>query len=60
MKKYRFTVDIEKAFYLLSHNFLISSLEKYGYCRNFNLWVKILLKDQESYTINGDKTTKHF
>ena len=31
----------------LDHNFLISTLEKYGFGRNFIVRVKILLKDQE-------------
>ena len=29
------TMDIEKAFDLLDHNYLISFLEKYGFCQNF-------------------------
>ena len=53
-------MDIEKAFDLLDHNFLISTLEKYGFSQNFILWVKILLKDQESCVISGGKTTKYF
>ena len=54
------TVDIEKALDLLDHDFLVSSLEKYGFAQNFILWVNILLKDQESWVINGGKTTKYF
>ena len=54
------TMDIEKAFDSLDHNFLISTLEKYGFGQNFILWVKILLNDQESCVINGGKTTKYF
>ena len=54
------TMDIEKAFDSLDHNFLISTLEKYGFGQNFILWAKILLKDQESCVINGGKTTKYF
>ena len=45
------TMDIEKVFDSLDHNFLISSLKKYGFGHNFILWVKILLKDQESCAI---------
>ena len=48
----------EKAFDLLDHNFLISTLGKYGFGQNFILWVQILLKDQESRVIG--KTTKYF
>ena len=39
---------------------LISTLEKYGFRQNFILWVKILLKGQESCATNGGKTTKYF
>ena len=46
-------MDIEKAFDSLDHNFLISTLEKYGFGQNFILWIKILLNDQESCVING-------
>ena len=54
------TMDIEKAFDSLNHNFIISTLEKYGFGKNFILWVKILLRDQESCVINGGTTTKYF
>ena len=54
------TMDIEKAFDSLDHNFLISTLEKYGFGQNFILWIKIILNDQESCVINGGKTTKYF
>ena len=54
------TMDIEKAFDSLDHNFLISTLEKYGFGKNFILWVKILLRDQESCVVNGSTTTKYF
>ena len=53
-------MDIEQAFDSLDHNFLISTLEKYGIGKNFILWVKILLRDQESCVINGGTTTKYF
>ena len=51
---------IEKAFDSLDHNFLISTLERYGFGQNFILWVKILLNDQESCVINYGKTTMYF
>ena len=54
------TMDIEKAFDSLDHDFLISTLEKYGFGKNFILWVKILLRDQESCVVNGSTTTKYF
>ena len=53
-------MDTEIAFDSLDHNFLISTLEKYGFGQNFILWIKILLNDQESCVINGGKTTKYF
>ena len=51
------TMDIEKAFDSLDHNFLISTLEKYGFGQYFILWIKILLNDEEPCVINGGKTT---
>ena len=35
-------------------------MKKYSFGQNFILWVKILLKDQESWFINGGWTTKYF
>ena len=54
------TMDIEKAFDSLDHKFLIYALEKYGFGKNFILWVKILLRNQESCVLNGGTNTKHF
>ena len=53
-------MDIEKALDSLDHNFLIFTLEKYSFSKSFILWVKILLRDQESCVINGGTTTKYF
>ena len=44
-------MDIEKAFDSLDHDFLILTLEKYGFGKNFILSIKILLRG---------KTTKYF
>ena len=44
------TIDIEKAFDSLEHDFLISVL---GFGESFISWIKILLSDQESCIING-------
>ena len=52
-------MDIEKSFDCLDDNFLISALRKSGF-KNFISWVKILLRNQESYFLNGDTTTKYF
>ena len=53
-------MNIEKAFDFLDHHFLISALEKYGFGKNFISWVKIFLRNQESFVLNGSTTTKHF
>ena len=53
-------MDIEKAFDSLNHDFLILTLEKYGFGKNFILWVKILLRDQESCVISGGTTRKYY
>ena len=51
---------MQKIFDLLDHIFVISTLEKYDFGKNFNSWVKILLRDQELCVLNGSATTKHF
>ena len=53
-------MDTEKAPNSFDHNFLIFTLENYGFGKNFILWVKILLEDHESCVINGVTTTKYF
>ena len=40
--------------------FLIFTLERYGFSKIFILWVKSLLRDQESCVINDGATTKYF
>ena len=54
------TMGIEKAFDSLDHNFLIFTLEKYGFRKNFILWLKILLRYQEPCVINGGTSKKYF
>ena len=54
------TMGIEKAFDSLDHNFLIFTLEKYGFRKNFVLWLKILLRYQEPCVINGGTSKKCF
>ena len=39
-------MDIEKAIDSFDYDFLVLTLEKYGFGKNFILWVKILLGDQ--------------
>ena len=47
------TLDIEKAFDLVNHLFLITTLEKYGFKEDFIKWKQILIKKQESCVIDG-------
>ena len=54
------TLDIEKAFDSVSHLFLVSALQKYGFKNDFIRWIKLLLKNQESCTMNGGQTTNYF
>ena len=54
------TIDIEKAFDSINHNFLIAILEKIGFATEFIEWIKVLLNNQESCVINGGKTSKYF
>ena len=42
------TVDIEKAFDSVNHNFLLKVLENYGFNQDFLKWIGILLQNQES------------
>ena len=51
------TLDIEKAFDLVNHLFLIIGLEKYGFKEDFIKWIQILIQNQESCVINGVTTT---
>ena len=48
------------AFDSFDHNFSILTPEKYGFDKNFILWVKISPRDQEYCVINGGTTTKYF
>ena len=57
---YMVTMDIEKYFDSLDHNFLLTVLEKVGLGNNFISWIKILLSNQESCVINGESTTNYF
>ena len=57
---YLLTVDFEKAFDSLNHNFVIAVLKKYGFGDDFIGWVLILFNSQESCVINGGDSTKYF
>ena len=54
------TIDIQKAFNSVTHQFLILALKRYGFGKLFIKWVKPLLNNQESRIINGRFTTKDF
>ena len=47
----------EKAFDSVDHSFLIYTLEKCDFGKNFISWVKILLINQESCVLNDGTTT---
>ena len=42
------TMDIEKAFDSLDHDFLLFPLKKFGFGQNFIHWIKVLLNRQQS------------
>ena len=54
------TVDIEKAFDLVEHSFLLAVLQQYDFGEPFLKWIQILIKNQESCVVNGGITTKFF
>ena len=54
------TVDIEKAFNSINHCLLIKVLEKNDFEKDFIMWIKILLQNQESCIGNGGTTTNYF
>ena len=53
LEGYLVAVDFKKAFDSFNHNFLITALEHYGFGNYFIKCIKILLKNQESFVING-------
>ena len=57
---YLITMDIEKVFGFLDHDFLISVFKKFGFGENYIYWIKVLLNDQQSGVINGGFTAPYF
>ena len=57
---YLVTMDIEKAFDSLDHDFLLFVLKKIGFGENFIHWIKVLLNKQQSSVINAGFTTQYF
>ena len=49
------TVDIEKAFDLVNHCFLLQILRKFAFGIDFVSWIKTIVNNQESCIINGVK-----
>ena len=47
------TMDIEKTFDSLDHDFLSSVLRKRGFGKNFITWIETLLEDKLLCIING-------
>ena len=54
------TIDLEKAFDSLDHEFLLCALKNFGFGNSFLNWIKILLNDQQLYVINGGFATQYF
>ena len=57
---YIVTMDIQKAFDSVSHEFLLLVLEFYGFGPNFISWIKLLLLNQQSSVFNGGESTGYF
>ena len=60
LKELLLTVDIEKAFDFVNHNFQLKVLENNNFSHDFLKWISILLQNQELCVINGGKTTRFF
>ena len=54
------TVDLEKAFDSVNHNFLIACLKKMNFDHEYVSWIEVLINKQESCVINGGKSTGYF
>ena len=57
---YLVTMDIEKAFDSLDHDFLLFAIKKFGFGKNFIHWINVLLNKQQSCVINRGFTTRYF
>ena len=54
------TIDIQKTFDSVSHQFLASALKRYGFGKTFIKIIQTLLNNQESSIVNGRFTTRYF
>ena len=50
------TVDIEKALNSINHSFLVCMLKEIGFGNEFQKWIQVLMKNPESWVINGKAT----
>lgn len=46
---YVISMDFEKDFYRVEHEFLFAILKRFGFGENFRKWIKILYKDAMSF-----------
>ena len=53
------TINLEKAFDSLDHDFLLHILKMFGLGDNFINLIKVLLNDQQPCVINGGFTTQY-
>ena len=60
MEGWMVTMDIQKAFDSVDHNFLLNTLENAGFGVAFINWVKILILNQESCVYNAGTSTGYF
>jgi len=54
------TMDIQKAFDSVDHDFLFCTLENAGFGQSFLNWIKVLVKNQESCVHNAGTATSFF
>ena len=55
-----FFADFEKAFDLVEHSFIISTLKAFGFGPDFIHWVKTFFKNVESCVMNNGRSTGYF
>ena len=57
---YLITIDIEKEFDSVDRDFILSVLKKFSFGKNFILWIKVLLNNQQPCVINCGFATPYF
>ena len=57
---YLITIDFEKAFDSIYHDFIVTVLQKYGFGASFIDWIITILANQESCVLNGGNSTGYF